>query len=78
MLMKHLKTFYTEAAYALGMILLSAGVACMIRADFGLSMVAAPAYLVYLKLSDTVSFLSYGMTEYILQALILILKMVWV
>ena len=42
---------YTELAYVLGMVGLSLSVALMTRADFGVSMVVAPAYLLYLKLN---------------------------
>ena len=68
------KTFYTELAYLLGICLISLGAACMVAADFGVSMVVAPAYLVYLKLSTTaLPFFTFGMAEYTLQALLLIL-----
>ena len=45
------RKFYTEAAYLFGLILLAFGAAMMERADLGMSMVVAPAYLVYLKVS---------------------------
>ena len=38
------RTFYTEAAYFIGLIMLALGTAFMERADFGMSMVVAPAY----------------------------------
>lgn len=44
--------FYTEAAYFIGLVTLALGTALMERADFGMSMVVAPAYLVYLKVSE--------------------------
>lgn len=65
--------FFTEAAYILGLIILAAGTALMERADFGMSMVVAPAYLLHLKLSQTLPFFSFGMAEYTLQAFLLIL-----
>lgn len=43
----------------------------MTKGDFGVSMVVAPAYLVYLKLSQTLPFFTFGMAEYLLQAMIL-------
>jgi len=67
------KTFYTEAAYALGIVILALGTALMEKADFGMSMVVAPAYLLHLKLSETLPFFSFGMAEYTLQAVILVL-----
>ncbi len=65
------RTFYTELAYVLGIIALALGTAFMERADFGLSMVVAPAYLVYLKLSQIWSFVTFGMAEYTFQACLL-------
>ena len=66
-------TFFTEAAYFLGMVLLAIGTALMERADFGMSMVVAPAYILHLKISEFLPFFSFGMAEYMLQALILLL-----
>ena len=54
---------YTEAAYVLGMIILALGTALMERADFGMSMVVAPAYLLHMALSPTLPFFSFGMAE---------------
>lgn len=67
------KNFYTELAYVFGLIALAAGTALMEAADFGVSMVVAPAYLIHLKLSQTLPFFSFGMAEYTLQAFILAL-----
>lgn len=67
------KRFYTEAAYGLGLLLLALGTALMERANFGVSMVVAPAYLIYRKFSPIFSFLSFGMAEYLLQFVLLVL-----
>ena len=66
------KVLYTELAYALGMVGLSLSVALMTRADFGVSMVVAPAYLLYLKLNPVWPFFTFGMAEYTLQAVLLL------
>ena len=66
------RVFSTELAYVLGIIILAVGTALMTLADFGLSMVVAPAYLLHLKVSETLSFFTFGMAEYMLQALLLI------
>lgn len=66
------KIFPTELAYVLGLFILSVGVALMERADFGVSMVVAPAYLLHLKISEFLPFFSFGMAEYTLQALLLL------
>lgn len=67
------KTFYTEGAYFLGIFILCVGTALMERADLGLSMVVAPAYLLHLKISRFAPFFTFGMAEYVLQAGLLIL-----
>lgn len=71
---KHI--FYTELAYVMGLLALALGTALMERADFGVSMVVAPAYLVHLKLSETLPFFTFGMAEYTFQALLLVVMMV--
>lgn len=67
------RTFYTEAAYVCGIVILALGTALMERADFGVSMVVAPAYLLHLKISQYFPFFSFGMAEYTLQAVVLVL-----
>lgn len=69
------RTFYTELAYVVGIVLLALGTALMERADFGVSMVVAPAYLLHLKLSQSLPFFTFGMAEYGLQAVLLIAMM---
>lgn len=71
--MKTKKVFFSEVAYILGIIVLALGTAMMKRADFGLSMVVAPAYLLHLKISQYVPAFSFGMAEYSLQAVLLII-----
>ena len=51
--------------------MLAIGTAFMEKADFGVSMVVAPAYLVYLKVSQLWPGFSFGMAEYCLQAALL-------
>lgn len=65
--------FPTELAYLFGLIILAFGTAFMEAADFGVSMVVAPAYLFHLKLSQTLPFFTFGMAEYTLQAVLLVL-----
>lgn len=69
------KVFYTELAYVLGIIILALGTALMERADFGMSMVVAPAYLLHLKLSRSLPFFTFGMAEYMFQGILLIAMM---
>ncbi len=66
-------TFYTELAYLFGIVGLALGTALMEKANMGISMVVAPAYLIYLKLSKFLTFMTFGMAEYILQVCLLIM-----
>lgn len=54
----------SEVAYLAAIVLLSFAVAILSAADFGISMIVAPAYLLSLKLP----FLSFGQAEYVIQA----------
>lgn len=58
----------SEIVYFAAILLLSLAVAILSAADFGISMIVAPAYLVSLK----TSFLSFGQAEYAVQALVFI------
>ncbi len=66
-------TLHTEICYLLGNLVLAFSCAFMTKADFGLSMVVAPAYLLHLKLSEFHSFFTFGVTEYLFQAFLLVL-----
>ena len=70
------RTFYTEMAYIIGIVTLAFGTALMERADFGMSMVVAPAYLIYLKISDYLNWFSFGMAEYCFQAFLIIVLVI--
>lgn len=71
--MKRKRVFYCEMAYVAGLVVLALGTAFMERANFGMSMVVAPAYLVHLKVSEMLPFFSFGMSEYVFQAVLLML-----
>lgn len=66
------RTFSTELAYVFGTVFVAWGVVLMEKADFGVSMVVAPAYLLYRWLSPAWSFVTLGMAEYCLQAVLLL------
>jgi uncharacterized membrane protein YczE len=68
--------FYTEAAFVIGLVLLAFGTALTAYGDFGISMVVAPAYILHLKVSEFLPFFSFGMAEYVLQAIVLLLMTV--
>ena len=75
--MKRKRIFYAELAYALGIALLALGTALMERADFGMSMVVAPAYIVHLKLVQLLPWFSFGVAEFALQGLLLVALSLW-
>lgn len=64
------KSFSTELCYILGILLLAFSATCMAKADLGLSMVVAPAYLLHLRFG-----ISFGTAEYCLQAVLLLLML---
>ncbi len=66
-------TFYTEIAYFIGLFFLAFGTALTVYGGFGISMVVAPAYILHLFVSQFLPFFSFGMAEYTLQAIILII-----
>ena len=70
------KVFFSEAAYLAGLAVLAVGTALMEAADFGLSMVVAPAYLIHLVISPVFPVFSFGMAEYVLQGILLVLLMI--
>ena len=70
--------FYTEAAYAVGILALALGVTFMERADFGLSMVVAPAYVIhrYISMFPGMEWFSFGVAEYTLQLVLVVVLMI--
>lgn len=71
------RTFYTELAYVFGILSLVLGVTFMERADFGLSMVVAPAYVLhrYISTLPGMSWFTFGVAEYTLQLLLVLALM---
>ncbi len=67
------KRFSAEAAYLVGLVFLALGVALMEKADLGVSMVVAPAYVLYRWISPAWEAFTFGMAEYCFQALLLAL-----
>ncbi len=58
----------SEIVYLIGTVILALATAMLTAADFGLSMVVAPAYIVSLKFD----FLTFGQAEYIVQGLLFV------
>ncbi len=65
---KKIKLF-SEVNYVLAIIVMSFSVAMLSAADFGLSMIVAPAYILSLKLG----FITFGQAEYIIQGVLFII-----
>ena len=63
----------SELAYVLGILLVAFGGMLMEKANFGVSMVTAPAYVLYRWLSPTWHFVTFGKAIYFVEAVILAL-----
>lgn len=63
----------SELLWLFGIIFVALGVALCSKANLGVSMIAAPAFVVYEAISSLWSGFSVGMTEYIIQGLILVI-----
>ncbi len=55
------------------MVLCPLGVTLSARAGYGVSMIEAPVYVIYLRVSQSIPKFTFGMAEYTLQAIVLIL-----
>lgn len=61
------KVFYTELCYVLGLVIMAFAAAFTEKADFGMSMVVAPAYILHLKVSQFLPWFTFGVAEYFFQ-----------
>ena len=66
----------SELMWILGIIFVALGVTICKKADLGVSMIAAPAFIVYEALAPLWSGFSVGMVEYAIQGLVLVLMCV--
>lgn len=64
--------FYTELAFLLGLGLLAFGTSLTAYGDIGISMVVAPAFVLHLFVSQFLPWFSFGVAEYVLQAIVLL------
>jgi len=64
------------ALYLVGIAATACGIAFLTRADFGLSMVGAPVYIIYRKASEYVSFLTYGTVTYLVEGVLIVITAV--
>ena len=72
------RVFYTEVSYILGLIIMAFGAAFTEIADFGMSMIVAPAYILHLKVVEILPWFSFGVAEYCMQGLIVLLTVIMV
>ena len=66
------KVFYTEFSYLLGLLIMAFAAAFTEKADFGMSMVVAPAYILHLKISEFLPWFTFGVAEYAFQGLLVV------
>lgn len=74
--MKQKKVFYSEFSYLLGLIIMAFAAAFTAKADFGMSMVVAPAYILHLKLVQYLPWFSFGVAEYVFQGFLVLITVV--
>ena len=65
-----------EAMWVLGIFLVSLGVALCSKADLGVSMIAAPAFIIQEALAAELPWLTVGVTEYVYQGVVLMIMCV--
>ena len=70
------RRFYTELSYVLGLVIMAFAAAFTEKADFGMSMVVAPAYILHLKVSQYLPWFTFGVAEYIVQGLLVLATVV--
>lgn len=70
------KVFYTEISYVLGLVIMAFAAAFTEKADFGMSMVVAPAYILHLKISEILPWFTFGVAEYFFQGVLVILTII--
>ena len=70
------RVFYTEIAYVLGLVIMAFAAACTEKADFGMSMVVAPAYILHLKISQLLPWFTFGVAEYVFQGILVVATIV--
>ncbi|MBE6542458.1 MAG: hypothetical protein E7672_08440 [Ruminococcaceae bacterium] len=66
-------TKMNELAWVIGILVSTFGVALCTKADFGLSMIAAPPYIFHVWLRDMIPWFTQGTSEYAWQGVILLL-----
>ena len=60
-----------ELSYLLGLVIMAFGAAFTELANFGMSMVVAPTYILHLKVSEYLPWFTFGVAEYVVQGIII-------
>ena len=63
---------YSEVLYIISVLMLALGNSLSAYGNLGMSMVVAPAYVLHLVLVDMLPFFSFGVAEYTVQALVIV------
>lgn len=71
--MKNKITRVGEIAWLVGIVFCGLGVSLTVKSNLGVSMVLAPAYITYLKLSEFLPWFSLGMAEYAMQGILIVI-----
>lgn len=70
------KDFYTELSYVFGLVIMAFAAAFTEKANFGMSMVVAPAYILHLKVSEFLPWFSFGVAEYVFQGILVLFTVI--
>lgn len=71
--MKQKHKFSTELSYVIGLILIAVGTGTITRSNLGIGIVVAPAYMFHRWLSTINPYFTFGVCQYLFQALLLLL-----
>lgn len=66
---------FAEAAWICGIVFCALGVALTIKSDFGVSMIAAPPYIIYMKIVQYFPSVTLGTAEYCFQGVLLLIML---
>lgn len=67
------RVLYTELCYVLGLVIMAFAAAFTEKADFGMSMIVAPPYILHLKVSQYLPWFTFGVAEYVFQGVLVLL-----
>ncbi len=68
--------FLYGGSYAFALVIMAFAAAFTEKADFGMSMVVAPAYILHLKISQLLPWFSFGVAEYFFQGMLVLVTVI--